>query len=233
MVVLVSGSLFAVSAVNSHGTDLRPGRYTDLSSLVQNDADDYQHLRNRVAELTAEVDALGKSVDDRAVKRRQRQVDRLLAPAGLEPVTGPGVAVVLSDASSERLAEAATHGVIDVNRLVVHQQDIQAVVNALWSGGATAVTVQGQRIVTTTGIKCTGNAVDLQGVPYPQPYTIAAVGEPTLLEAALATDPRVQAFVEDAGNPDIGVGWQEETEASVAAPAYDGLVDVTSAQPLR
>jgi uncharacterized protein YlxW (UPF0749 family) len=200
---------------------------------VQSDADDYQALRQRVADLTSEVDALGSSVDDRAVQARQRQVDKLMTPAGLEPVTGPGVAVVLSDAPSDRLAQAAAEGVVNVNELVVHQQDIQAVVNALWAGGATAVTVQGQRIITTTGIKCTGNAVDLQGVPYPQPYTIAAVGDPAALESALAADPRVQAFVEDAGDPEIGVGWAERPETSVTAPAYDGLVDITSAHPLR
>ena len=35
MVILLCGSLFVISAQNSDGTDLRPGRYTDLASLVQ------------------------------------------------------------------------------------------------------------------------------------------------------------------------------------------------------
>ena len=58
--------------------------------------------------------------------------------------------MVLTDAPPS-VAESSQQ---DPNRLVVHQQDIQAVVNALWKGGATAVTIQGQRVVSTTGIKC-------------------------------------------------------------------------------
>ena len=58
----------------------------------------------------------------------------------------------------------------------MHQQDIQAVVNALWAGGAEAMTIQGQRVVSTTGIKCVGNVVILHGVPYSPPYRISAIG---------------------------------------------------------
>src|SRR5262245_46541029 len=62
LVVLVSGALFAVSALNSGGTDLRPGRYTDLSALVRNESRTYDGLRDRVARLTDEVAALTASV---------------------------------------------------------------------------------------------------------------------------------------------------------------------------
>ena len=50
-------------------------------------------------------------------------------------------------------------------------------VNALWSGGAEAMTIQGQRVISTTGIKCVGNTVLLHGVPYSPPYVITAVGD--------------------------------------------------------
>ena len=64
----------------------------------------------------------------------------------------------------------------DVSNLVVHQQDIQAVANALWAGGAEAMTIQGQRVVSTTGIRCVGNSVVLHDVPYAPPYVIRAIG---------------------------------------------------------
>ncbi len=59
----------------------------------------------------------------------------------------------------------------------MHQQDIQAYVNALWAGGAEAITLQGQRLISTTGIKCVGNTVVLDGVPYSPPYVIEAIGD--------------------------------------------------------
>ena len=75
----------------------------------------------------------------------------------------------------------------------------------MWTGGAAAVTVQGQRVVTTTGIKCEGNSVQLHGVPYPQPYVIEAVGDQAELVRAIADDDYLQIYREQADDPDISV----------------------------
>ena len=228
LVVLACGALFVVSAVNSDGTDLRPGRYTDLASLVQDQADNYADLEDRVAALDSEVTALTKGVKDIRVDRFQKRIDELEDPAGLVPRRGPGVTITLSDAPEDLIN--STTG--DLNFLLVHQQDIQAVVNALWKGGATAVTVQGQRVVSTTGIKCEGNAVQLQGVPYPQPYVISAVGDQADLISAVEGDSYLAGYREDAADPDISVGWDLQLENIVVAPGYAGLTDFTYATPL-
>jgi uncharacterized protein YlxW (UPF0749 family) len=228
LVVLACGGLFVVSANNSQGTDLRPGRYTDLASLVEDEADSYAALRDRVAALDAQVTMLSTAVSDREVNRYQRKIERLRDPAGLEPRRGPGVTIVLSDAPEDVIN--STTG--DVNPLLVHQQDIQAVVNALWKGGASAVTIQGQRVVSTTGIKCEGNSVQLQGVPYPQPYVIQAVGDQSALSSAVDSDSYVAGYRRDAANPEISVGWDLALDNSVTAPGYDGLTDLSYAVPL-
>ena len=229
LVVLLSGGLFAVSALNSGGTDLRPGRYTDLAALVRTESRQYDALRDKVARLTADVAALTAEVDDDEVAQLRSKARSLEGPAGLVAQTGPGVTVVLTDAPVE-VAESSQQ---NPNLLVVHQQDIQAVVNAFWKGGATAVTIQGQRVVTTTGIKCIGNSVQLQGVPYSQPYTISGIGDPAALSAAISADAYLQLYRSDAAEPDIAVGWQETTEDEITAPAYDGLLDITYAKPLE
>lgn len=228
LVVLLCGGLFVVSAANSGGTDLRPGRYTDLASLVKDESDQYDALRQRVADLDAEVQTMTAAMSDRDVNRYHRRIAELEDPAGLVPRSGPGVTITLSDAPEDVIN--ATTG--SVNPLLVHQQDIQAVVNALWRGGATAVTVEGQRIVSTTGIKCEGNAVQLQGVPYPQPYVISAVGDQGELLTALEDDDYLQAYRDQAADPAISVGWDLQLEPSVLAPGYDGLLDLSYAVPL-
>jgi uncharacterized protein YlxW (UPF0749 family) len=227
-VVLLCGGLFVVSAANSEGTDLRPGRYTDLASLVQDEADQYADLRETVADLNGQVGALSAAMSDRDVNRYQHRIERLRDPAGLTERSGPGVAITLSDAPEDVINSTTD----DVNRLLVHQQDIQAVVNALWKGGATAVTIAGQRIVSTTGIKCEGNSVQLQGVPYPQPYVIEAIGDPAALGAAIDGDSYVDRYREDAADPDVAVGWDLQFEQTITAPAFDGLRDLNFAQPL-
>jgi uncharacterized protein YlxW (UPF0749 family) len=218
-----------VSATDSEGTDLRPGRYTDLAALTQSESDKYDGLQQRVADLNSDVERLAASVNDKVVDRFNRHIERLEDPAGLTPHTGPGVTVTLSDAPEEVINETSQ----DLNLLVVHQQDIQAVVNAMWVGGASAVTVQGQRLVTTTGIKCEGNAVQLQGVPYPQPYVIQAVGDQAELVRAITDDDYLQIYREQAAIPDISVGWDLQLQQQVVAPAYDGLLDLSYAEVLR
>jgi uncharacterized protein YlxW (UPF0749 family) len=227
-VVLLCGGLFVVSAVNSHGTDLRPGRYTDLATLAGSERDAYQKLEKQVADLQKQVTALTNAVPDADVEKARSQADGLKSAAGLTAVSGSGLTITLSDAPRE-LIDNTTR---DPNLMVVHQQDIQAVVNALWQGGARAVTIQGQRIVSTTGIKCSGSTVQLQGVPYPQPYVIRAVGDQDALLRAIAESDDVQTYETQAADPTIGIGWKLQTEADVRAPAYKGLLDLNYAKPL-
>ncbi len=232
LMLLASGALFVVSGANAEGTDLRPGRYSDLASLAQAESDGYDEVRDDIATLNDDIEALSEGVDDREVAQLRRKVERLEPSAGLREVRGAGVAITMSDASADRVDGAEELG-YDLNRLVVHQQDLQAVVNALWQGGAQAVTIQGQRIVTTTGIKCEGNAVQLQGRPYPQPYVIEAVGDPAQLAESVEADPDVSSYRTDAATPAIAVGWDFEIEDEIEAPAYDGLLDLGYAVPLR
>ncbi|KRB76579.1 hypothetical protein ASE01_15460 [Nocardioides sp. Root190] len=240
MVALLSGSLLAVSAANSDGTDLRPGRYTDLAGLVEGEAADYRKVEDRFNTLTDEVDRLGADVSDTGVNQARGEVAELRDPAGLTPRRGPGVRITMSDAPSELVDEAIERNRdlpvedrISLNRYVVHQQDIQAVVNALWTGGASAVTIAGQRVISTTGIKCQGPVVQLQGVPYSQPFVIEAVGMEDELLGSLDTSSLVSGYRTDAADTLIGIGWSLETDQSIKAPAYDGLLDLQYAKPLR
>ncbi len=228
MVGLVSGALFVVSAHSSEGTDLRPGRFTDLASMVQYDATRVDGLKAKVSDLNGQISLLSGSIGDKQVRAVNRDAAAMRDPAGLLPKVGPGVTVTLSDAS----ADVTSSSSVDPKLLIVHQQDIQAVVNAMWKAGAQAVTIQGQRVVSTTGIRCIGNSVQLQGVPYSQPYVISAVGDPATLTAEIARDPYLQVYREDSADPEIAVGWDEQVQDKITAPAYDGLVGMSYARVL-
>jgi uncharacterized protein YlxW (UPF0749 family) len=226
VVGLLSGALFVVSAHNSQGTDLRPGRFTDLASMVRYDASQVNNLKKHVAQVQQQVTVLSGSVDNKRVRQLNQRAALMRGPAGLLPEIGPGVTVTLSD------APPGIDSPYKTELLVVHQQDIQAVVNAMWKGGAQAVTINGQRVVTTTGIRCIGNSVQLQGVPYGQPYVISAVGDQASILSSIDRDPYLQVYREDAANPQIDVGWTLSTQDRVVAPAYDGLLGLQYARVL-
>ncbi len=211
-----------IGAANARGIDLRPARNTDLVSLVQAQAKRNADLTARLTEIRTEVEDLSVGAANNsgldAAEIRERRV------AGLTAVTGPAVTVTLDDAPDSVRAEG-----VDADLLVVHQQDIQAVVNALWAGGAEAMTIQGQRVIATTGIKCVGNTVVLHGVPYAPPYVISAIGEPAGLRAALAASPALQIYRQyvDA----YALVYRETTKDAAEFPGYRGSLDLQHARP--
>ena len=101
-------------------------------------------------------------------------------------------------------------------------------VNALWSGGAEAMTIQGQRVIATTGIKCVGNTVVLHGVPYAPPYVISAIGDPEKLQHG--------AGGLGATSRSTGSTWRRTSWATSrgdagdrGCPAYRGHLDLRAA----
>lgn len=216
-VCVVAGLLIGVSAVNARGTDLRPGRNTDLVGLVQSQSRRNAELAREVTELRRQVDQLSAATGDQPDwgPRLAEQA----AYAGLQPVAGPAVTVTLTDAPASVSAAG-----VDPDLLVVHQQDIQAVVNALWAGGAEAMTIQGQRVIATTGIKCVGNTVVLHGIPYAPPYVIAAIGDPARLRAALDASKAVQIYRQYVEA--YGLGYRVTTQAGAQFGTHQGTVSL-------
>lgn len=222
LVCLFTGLLVMVSALNARGTDLRPGRNTDLVSLVESQSRRNGDLARQLTALRENVDQLTRSNTD-TDPSLQPLLERETEAAGLRAVTGPAVTVTLADAP----ASVAPVGV-DADLLVVHQQDIQAVVNALWEGGAEAMTIQGQRVISTTGVKCVGNTVVLHGIPYAPPYVISAIGDQARLEAALIASPAVTIYQQyvDA----YGLKYEEHRTPRVQFPAHQGSLQLSYAE---
>lgn len=229
VVFVVAGILFVTSSLASGGLDLRGSSVTDLDTVVRQERQRTDNLQQRVSDLTREVDTLGKSVLDSQVIELQDQVDALRGPAGFKEVHGPAMTVVLSDAPKDEVGRVGPDGKVpDERQLVVHQQDIQAVVNALWAGGAEAMTLQGQRVVSTTGIKCVGNTVVIHGVPYAPPYRVSAIGDLDSLQVSLDSSDYVAGYLTYVAA--YNLGYEVSTKADLVMPAYDGSTDLTYAK---
>jgi uncharacterized protein YlxW (UPF0749 family) len=225
-IFIAAGVLFVTSAISSGGTDLRPGRYADLADLAVSRSDRVAELGDQRSELQSEVDRLTKDLSGTDLDEANAELDALRGPAGLEPVRGPGVTITLDDAPEPPLGDEEE----DVTFKLVHQQDIQAVANALWAGGAEAVTVQGHRIVSTTGIKCVGNSVLLQGVAYPPPYVISGIGDVSSMLGRIDADPAIQSYLADVET--YGIQWDLDVNPELEFPAYDGSVETEYARPM-
>lgn len=226
---VLAGLLFAASAHTSHGIDLRVTGRDDVSSLVtreqQTVAGQSKELTTLERKVQAATSAAAKS--DRGVAAVREQAQAVADVAGLEPVTGPAVSVSLDDAPP---LPGKEQGSVPPDYLVVHQQDVQAVVNALWAGGAEAMTLQGQRVVSTSAVRCVGNTLLLQGVVYSPPYVVTAIGDSTRLRAALDAAPDIVIYKQyvDA----YKLGYVVKSESQVTMPAFTGALTLQHALAL-
>lgn len=226
LVALGAGILFATSAATAKGTDLRSST-SDLPGLIREHTRTNALAAQQVGSLRAQVDQLSakQAPGDLRVTQLTRQADKLQLAAGTEAVTGPTVKVTLTDAKNvpDPLPDGFT-----VDDYVVHQQDVQAVVNALWQGGAEAMMLMDQRVISTSAVRCVGNTLILQGRVYSPPYVITAMGDPMALRAALNTSPSVQIYRQyvDA----VGLGYDLQTKPEQTFPAYAGSINLQFAR---
>ena len=225
IVMALAGLMMTTAAINSRGHDLRPERDTDMATLVRSQASHNAALQKEAAGLRAQVEDLSKANQTPGVTSSVISSASALAPSvGLEAVSGKALRVTLDDAPLSENPDG-----VDANMLVVHQQDIQMVVNTLWSGGAEAMTIQGQRVISTTAVKCVGNTVVLHGVAYAPPYVIEVIGDLNAMQKALDTSEAVRIYKEYVSAYQLG--WSVERAGQVTMPAYTGAVAVSHATP--
>jgi len=218
LVLGLSGLLFTVNARSAGADEARHPQ--DLRELTEQQAANVQRLSAEVDALRAEVETL--TAEQNALAGRPVVTPRAgdVVAGGSVPVSGRGLVVSLDDAPPDGHRED-----VRPDLLVVHQQDIQSVMNALWAGGAEAMGLMDQRVVSTTGVQCQGNVLRLHGRMYSPPFVITVVGDPELLRAALDADTAVRSYVRDAG--ELGLGWHVEDRATVELPAYSGATELT------
>ncbi|MCA1834273.1 MAG: DUF881 domain-containing protein [Actinomycetota bacterium] len=215
--ILLIGATLAVAARQARpGPRLsRKGRLVDLIRAEERRA---RTLRAQLDVLRADLEALeGQgAARGRDLLQLRHAADGLEPFAGLAAVAGPGLRVTLDDSSMR------TSPTGDPNDLVIHQQDIQAVVNALWASGAEAVAIGGERITAASAIRCVGNTLLLHGSVYSPPYRIAAVGDPARLRGGLASDGLVERF--QAAVDEFRLVFEVKDADHLELPAYHGVI---------
>jgi uncharacterized protein YlxW (UPF0749 family) len=227
-IALVAGMLFATSAETAQGSDLRSGRRVELAQLVAAQERTVGEATRRVVALQGDVDRLEGSASsgDARVGAARSEGRRLEPYVGLTAVRGGGLTVVLDDAP--RRPDGSLPPDARPDDVIVHQQDVQSVVNALWAGGADGLAVMGQRLVATGAVRCVGNTLLLYGRTYSPPFTITAIGDPGRMRRALDVEPGVGLYRQAVAY--FGLGYEVKDEREVTLPAYDGPLRLGYAQ---
>lgn len=230
-VFALAGLIFFTSFNTAKGTDIRTdASMLKLSDLIQERSHNNGELDESNGSLRRDVEALAER-DDGSTKAEDDKLAALEDRAGTQKLKGKAVTVTLDDAPPNATAKLPGYPEPQPDYLVIHQQDLQAVVNALWKGGAQGIKVMDQRLISTSAVRCVGNTLILQGRVYSPPYKIQAVGDPGKLKQALADSKAIQNYMVYVNV--YGLGWNVADDGTVTLPGYSGTVDLQYAKPVE
>ncbi|MBO3085616.1 DUF881 domain-containing protein [Cellulomonas fengjieae] len=191
-------------------------------------------LESQIGQRSAEADAMQSEItamtDEIATLQEQLlggegqsvrdQIRADAVEAGVMPVAGPGLRVVLTDAPSDSPDE-------EDPSLRVQDVDLQVVVNGLWATGAEAIAVNGQRLTATTAIRSAGDAVLVDLVALGSPYTVDAIGDAVHMQTELARASAGQHLATLRSTFGIGVQLTSQSRLELTG---SGMVTMREAQ---
>jgi uncharacterized protein YlxW (UPF0749 family) len=214
-----AGFLLAASTLTANGSDIRVERPAQLRDLVRNEAIKIDRIENDLVDIQNQIQEISNSSARTQLENTKQKIEQLAPIAGFTAMSGPGLTVILNDAPQVDLSIPESERP-DVNDLLIHQEDVQSVVNALWAGGAQGVSLMGKRVISTSAVKCVGNTLLLHGKVYSPPFKIQAVGDVAKLTNSLRTDPNVtilQDYVDL-----YGLVYDVQKSQLIELPPYEG-----------
>lgn len=144
----------------------------------------YEELQKVLAELeTARANVANSSSSAKKIEARISEINKLL---GYTDIKGKGIVILLQDGTPDSYQEEAGDDYVAyMSTYMVHDGDLKAVVNELFNAGAEAVSINGERIVSVSSIKCSGNIIKVNNQKLGSPFEIKAIGSPDKLYGAL------------------------------------------------
>ncbi len=227
VVALAAGLLFATSGQTAMGSDLRAGDVTELSALIDERTEANERQRAQLEDLQGQAQELTDQAAGRdgPVAAAQAAAEQGMLSAGMVALRGRGVEITLDDAP--RRPDGSLPPGARPDDVVIHQSDVQAVVNAVWAAGADGVAIMDQRLIATSAVRCVGNTLLLHGRAWSPPFVVTAIGDPAAVRAQLDASPQVAVFRQAV--EDYGLTFAVRDRPELVVPEYTGQLGMAYA----
>ncbi len=193
-------------------------------------ADDLVTIQNKYNDLKQKYDASQKVVDeyqtnsstnDTLISSMKLEIDELSKMSGTVDLKGEGITIVLTDGTNVKDPEKRSDS-------LVHDSDVLTVVNELKAAGAEAISVNGQRIISTSAIRCVGPVIQVNYQKVAAPFEIKAIGNSQYLESAMNIKNGVVDLLKE-----YGVGVTVTKQKNIEIQKYDGTIDFKNATEIK
>jgi len=201
-----------------------PGRPHALAAELAQLETDYQNLLAEAQDLEKKLKQIEKGKWE-AYEALQDELEKVKFAAGLMPVSGKGVEVIMQNMPEGELDD---HLGFDSSLFSIKYEDILKVVNELYAAGAVAISINDQRLIVTSEIRNAGRFIIVNSRRITPPYVIKAVGDPERLESGL----KIKGGLVEALR-EWGIEIIVEPKEEVIVPAYDGGIEIRYAKPVK
>lgn len=191
---------------------LQGKREAQLSDELVNLQRNYTELKEKYEENQKVVEEYqnSSSTNNNLIASMKNQIDYLSLMSGTTDVKGEGVIITLSDGETPTNTSTRTD-------TLVHDSDVLTVVNELKAAGAEAISVNDQRIIATSAIRCVGPVIQVNYQKVAAPFEIKAIGNAQYLESAMNIKNGVVDMLKELG---VGVSVSRGKEVKIAK--YEG-----------
>ncbi len=194
----------------------------ELGKEKEKNADLYLQLYSAQNDLNQYREQAEDSSDYSKIMSEQLKRSEVLA--GLTEVKGKGIILTLSDSTRPSISGATT---FENEALIIHDSDLRLAITELAAAGAEAYSINGQRVISTTPIRCVGPVITINEQKTASPFEILAIGDPKTLEAAVNMRGGLSDLFES-----VGIGVSVKTSDEVHIPRYTGTVNYKYATPV-
>lgn len=149
--------------------------------------------------------------------QKEEEIKKANILLGLTDVTGKGLIIKLEDNNS--VTRSNISPLDNIELYLVHASDVVAVINDLKNAGAEAISINGQRVVDTTGVYCAGNVLKINDEKISSPIEIKAIGEPDLLYGSMTIPGGYIELMKE-----TGVKVSLKKSDNIKIEKYDGIL---------
>ncbi|NLV15795.1 MAG: DUF881 domain-containing protein [Syntrophomonadaceae bacterium] len=224
IVCLILGVMLAIQFRANENSPVNPSvdRWAEITIQLDNLRTERDALADEVISLRAKLEETASHQQSDAIKALNEELIKANMAAGLIPVRGAGVIVTLND--SPQVLQPGDNP----NLGLVHDEDLLKVVNELKAAGAEAISINGNRLISTSEIRCAGTTILVNVNRIAPPFVINAIGNPETLKSSLLITGGHLKYIEN-----FGIQYQIQNVDSVEVPAYKGAVKYEYAQPVK
>jgi uncharacterized protein YlxW (UPF0749 family) len=172
---------FQFKGQEKQGFPLAAYRSIDLIQMLQNSQKQNITLETQISKLRTHLAEyeISRTQKGNLTHELGKELERARMEAGMIAVKGPGIEVVLNDSIQKPKPGEGDYFYL------VHDVDLTELTNELWAAGAEAISINNERIIADSPIRCVGPTILVNTFHVSPPYIVKAIGDPDTLDTAL------------------------------------------------